>query len=309
MPARGADPGVAALATLWQDRPCGLEILRGPESRSDSVVADGTVCPVLTRVRREGLIEGKWAERDPGNTGNTHRTRHLTTAVGNRAETARKPLPDTRASYFQNRMRRSSGPPAADFENVRRELGGHIAERVTAVESEWNQASVPYAYVPMAPELERELHSPMDERIRETILELLARHRKMTVATLRPDGWPQATTVGYGNDDLTIYFLCGRHSQKAANLARDNRVSLAIDDDVGQVMAIQGLSMAARAHLVTDPGEAERALQLMIQRYPPQEAPLPTPNVAELRIFRVAPVVISVLDYSKGFGHTDLVTC
>jgi hypothetical protein len=29
----------------------------------------------------------------------------------------------------------------------------------------------------------------------------------------------------------------------------------------------------------------------------------------DVRIFRVAPTVISVLDYSKGFGHTDLVTC
>lgn len=28
----------------------------------------------------------------------------------------------------------------------------------------------------------------------------------------------------------------------------------------------------------------------------------------QVRIFRVIPTVISVLDYSKGFGHTDLVT-
>jgi hypothetical protein len=28
-----------------------------------------------------------------------------------------------------------------------------------------------------------------------------------------------------------------------------------------------------------------------------------------VRVFRVTPVVISVLDYAKGFAHTDLVTC
>jgi nitroimidazol reductase NimA-like FMN-containing flavoprotein (pyridoxamine 5'-phosphate oxidase superfamily) len=150
---------------------------------------------------------------------------------------------------------------------------------------------------------------PVDSAIREKILALLSQHRKMTIATLRPDGWPQATTVGYGNDDLTIYFLCGPDSQKAANLALDDRVSLTIDDDTGQVMSIEGLSMAARAHVVTDPSEAEKALQLMIRRYPPQEVPLPMPRVADLRIFRLTPRVISVLDYSKGFGHTDLVTC
>lgn len=149
----------------------------------------------------------------------------------------------------------------------------------------------------------------MSDAIRQKILDLLAQHRKMTIATLRPDGWPQATTVGYGNDGLTIYFLCGPDSQKAANLARDDRVSVTIDDDTGQVMAIEGLSMAARAQAVTDPREAEKALGLMMKRYPPQEAPLPTPDPAQLRIFRVVPTVISVLDYSKGFGHTDLFTC
>jgi PPOX class probable F420-dependent enzyme len=148
----------------------------------------------------------------------------------------------------------------------------------------------------------------MDDAIQK-VLALLAQHRKMTIATLRPDGWPQATTVGYGNVGLTIYFLCGPDSQKAANLARDSRVSLTIDDDTGQVMAIEGLSMAARAEAVTDPDEAEKALQLMIARYPPQDVPLPMPNAAELRIFRVTPTVISVLDYSKGFGHTELVRC
>ena len=65
----------------------------------------------------------------------------------------------------------------------------------------------------------------MDQRVEKTILSLLDEHRIMTVATLRPDGWPQATTVGYVNEGLTLYFLCGLESQKAANLAKDDRVS------------------------------------------------------------------------------------
>ena len=150
----------------------------------------------------------------------------------------------------------------------------------------------------------------MDEEIRQKILTLLDQHRIMTIATLRPDGWPQATTVGYGNDGLTLYFLCGPESQKAANLARDDRVSLTIDHDTPQVMDITGLSMAARATVVVDPTEGEKALRLLMQKYPPQDSlPLAIPTPADVRIFRVTPTVISVLDYSKGFGHTDLVTC
>jgi len=152
----------------------------------------------------------------------------------------------------------------------------------------------------------------MNESINTKILALLDQHRNMTLATLRSDGWPQATTVGYANDGLTLYFLCGLDSQKAKNLARDDRVSLTIDDDTAEVMTITGLSMAAHAQPVLDRAEAEKALRLLMLKYPEQKSlpsslTMPTPD--SVRIFRVAPTVISVLDYSKGFGHTDLVTC
>jgi hypothetical protein len=151
----------------------------------------------------------------------------------------------------------------------------------------------------------------MDETLRRKIEALLDAHRIMTIATLRPDGWPQATTVGYVNEGLVLYFLCGLASQKAANLARDDRVSLTIDHDMPDIMRITGLSMAARATPVLDLGEAGRILALLPGKYPEQATPLPMPmpTADQVRIFRVDPVVISVLDYSQGFGHTDLVRC
>ena len=150
----------------------------------------------------------------------------------------------------------------------------------------------------------------MDEEIRKKILTLLDEHRIMTIATLRPDGWPQASTVGYVNDGLTLYFLCGLDSQKAANIARDDRVSLTIDHDADQIMEITGLSMAARAQAVTGRAEAEKVLRMLPLKYPAQVSlPGSMPKSEEVRIFRVMPTVISVLDYTKGFGHTDSVTC
>jgi nitroimidazol reductase NimA-like FMN-containing flavoprotein (pyridoxamine 5'-phosphate oxidase superfamily) len=148
----------------------------------------------------------------------------------------------------------------------------------------------------------------MDQMIREKILALLDQHRIMRLATVRSDGWPQVTTVGYVNEGLTLYFLCGLDSQKAANLARDNRVSLAIDHDTSDLMAITGLSMAAHAQAVTDRAEASKVLRLLPLKYPEQK-PLPVkmPTPEDVQIFRVTPIVISVLDYSKGFGHTDLI--
>jgi|SRR5581483_3858668 len=150
----------------------------------------------------------------------------------------------------------------------------------------------------------------MHDTLKRKIQALLDQHRTMSIATLRADGWPQVTTVGYANDGFAIYFLCGKDSQKASNLAHDNRVSLAIGDDAAQVMEITGLSMAAKADVVNDAAEGEKALRLLLQRYPEQKSmPGPMPMPDDVRIFRLTPAVISLIDYSKGFGHTDLVTC
>ncbi len=33
------------------------------------------------------------------------------------------------------------------------------------------------------------------------------------------------------------------------------------------------------------------------------------PNTSEVCVFRLTPTIVSLLDYSKGFGHTDLIAC
>ena len=51
-------------------------------------------------------------------------------------------------------------------------------------------------------------------RARKTlILKQLKHHNIMSLATVRADGYPQATTVGYANDGLDLYFCCDRVSQ------------------------------------------------------------------------------------------------
>ena len=152
----------------------------------------------------------------------------------------------------------------------------------------------------------------MDDSMQKKIRGLLDGHRIMTIATLRPDGWPQATTVGYVNEGLTLWFLCGLQSQKARNLALDDRVSITVDHDTPDLMSITGLSMAARAHRVTDRAEAEKVIAMLPLKYPdapPSTARIKMPAPEEVALFRVVPEIVSVLDYTKGFAHTDLVTC
>jgi general stress protein 26 len=139
------------------------------------------------------------------------------------------------------------------------------------------------------------------------ILDLLARHDNMTIATVRPDGYPQATTVGYASDGLAIYFGCWVQSQKAHNLQRCDKVSVAIDRDHANWNEIEGLSLGGTARRVTDAEELEKVQALFLEKFP-QVAAFGEKQLAGMAIYRVTPSVISVLDYTKGFGHTDLVT-
>ena len=96
----------------------------------------------------------------------------------------------------------------------------------------------------------------MDAAMRDRIVGLLDSHPVMTIATLRPDGWPQATVVGYVNQGLALYFLCGLDSQKAANIARDDRVSIAIASDPDDLHGQQscGFEIAPESSNSSAPG-------------------------------------------------------
>jgi PadR family transcriptional regulator PadR len=57
---------LAILASLWSGRLYGLEILRRLVDGSDLVVPEGTVYPLLSRLKSEGLVEAEWVEADAG---------------------------------------------------------------------------------------------------------------------------------------------------------------------------------------------------------------------------------------------------
>lgn len=57
---------LAILAALWQRPLYGLEILRELESGSEIVVVEGTVYPLLTRLRSLALVDSEWVESDSG---------------------------------------------------------------------------------------------------------------------------------------------------------------------------------------------------------------------------------------------------
>jgi len=57
---------MAALAALWNGRLYGLEIIRFLEQHSQLVLAEGTVYPILNRLKAEAMLASEWVEADAG---------------------------------------------------------------------------------------------------------------------------------------------------------------------------------------------------------------------------------------------------
>ncbi|HEY0600405.1 pyridoxamine 5'-phosphate oxidase family protein [Brevundimonas sp.] len=138
------------------------------------------------------------------------------------------------------------------------------------------------------------------------VVELLDRERLMTVACNRPDGWPQATTVGYLNEGLNLYFVVARTSQKFANLQADPRASVAIRSPGGSRGDAVGVSMAGRVVEVVDPAAVERLNRRIIERYPDLHAYCPSGDSVAVLHFR--PSIVSPVGVTRGRSDAETFT-
>jgi PadR family transcriptional regulator PadR len=57
---------LAILGSLWAGKQYGLEILRRLERESDLVLSEGTVYPLLSRLKADGLLDSEWVEAEGG---------------------------------------------------------------------------------------------------------------------------------------------------------------------------------------------------------------------------------------------------
>jgi PadR family transcriptional regulator, regulatory protein PadR len=57
---------LAVLASLWNSELYGLEILRRLEQIANFTVAEGTIYPILNRLKTAGFIESEWVEAEAG---------------------------------------------------------------------------------------------------------------------------------------------------------------------------------------------------------------------------------------------------
>jgi nitroimidazol reductase NimA-like FMN-containing flavoprotein (pyridoxamine 5'-phosphate oxidase superfamily) len=140
--------------------------------------------------------------------------------------------------------------------------------------------------------------------VQEPAIEILNSYRTMAISTLRPDGWPQTTIVGYVNEGLTLYFLIFRSSQKLANIRRDKRISIAVGGEPKELDQLTAVYAAAHATELTDDRERAQAWSLLQSRHP-NLANFDLPERTDAAMIKATCQFVSVLDFRKGPGHID----
>lgn len=138
-------------------------------------------------------------------------------------------------------------------------------------------------------------------------IEILNAHRVMAISTARPDGWPQTTIVGYANRGWTVYFAIFRSSQKFANISHDDRISIAVGSEPRSLGEAKAVYAAGHATEIIDETERQMAWQLLVERHPNLAEFYPPDGIAAV-LMRTACKYVSMVDYSKGIGHSDALT-
>jgi nitroimidazol reductase NimA-like FMN-containing flavoprotein (pyridoxamine 5'-phosphate oxidase superfamily) len=129
-------------------------------------------------------------------------------------------------------------------------------------------------------------------------------NRTMAIATVRPDGWPQVTVVGYANRGFDIIFSIFRESQKFANIAHDDRVAIAVAPEEEDFAKVQAVYAGGHVEELTDDSDRQAAWKLMMERHPIL-AGSQIPGFEQATFMKLRCRFVSVLDYSQGLGHRE----
>jgi len=135
-------------------------------------------------------------------------------------------------------------------------------------------------------------------------IRILNTHRIMAISTIRPDGWPQTTIVGYANRGFDLVFLIYRSSQKLANIRHDDRISIAVAAEPAELDQLQAVYASAHAREITVESEREAAWRQLMERHA-NLAGSRIPEATEAVFMAARCEHVSMLDFTQGLGHRE----
>lgn len=134
----------------------------------------------------------------------------------------------------------------------------------------------------------------------------LAKQCTLSLATISPDGPPQAANLYYAEtDDLSLYFISVPGSRHAANIARDPRVAATIHADSTTWRDIRGLQLEGTCARVTGAQRA-RAWAHYTAKFPFVLADAALARALhKVNVYRITPRWLRWIDNAAGLGHNQ----
>jgi PPOX class probable F420-dependent enzyme len=113
------------------------------------------------------------------------------------------------------------------------------------------------------------------------------------LATIGGDGRPHIVPITFGLEDKTLYFAVDFKPKRTTNLKRlsniatNPAVSVLIDHYESDWDRLWWVRLDGAARIVTEPGEVERAINLLAQRYEQYRTTRPAGPVVAITIDRM----------------------
>ncbi len=144
----------------------------------------------------------------------------------------------------------------------------------------------------------------MDES-KKMINDFLNRNQIINLSTISADGKPYAAVIAYANDDNSLYFSTEKSSQKALNILSNPNVAFTSAVEMTNWNDVKSIQMQGTAASITKKEEADKAMGMLLQKFPEMKDMPPNPNMG---LFKLTLTEGYFLDYSVQFMHRERIT-
>lgn len=156
-------------------------------------------------------------------------------------------------------------------------------------------------------------HVPARDQLRRDLLDYLATHNVMTIASCDRNV-PWAAAVFYASDEFDLYFFSNPKSRHGGNMTANSLVSAAVHEDYSDWRAIRGIQLEGRAERLRSLKLQARFWEVYLKKFPFVKQFFPAGSgggmlqkkLAGVRLYRIVPQTLYYIDNSRGFGHREM---
>ncbi len=143
--------------------------------------------------------------------------------------------------------------------------------------------------------------------MRDRILDFLAEHHVMTLATAGPG--PHAAAVMYAHREFALYWVSDPETRHSQEIVATGEIAATINRDYADFTEIRGLQLSGPAAMLEDGAAAEGLVELshkfpFFEQFAGAQGKL-AGALAKARVWRFDPARIVFVDNSRGFGFKE----